>query len=104
WCTVRAVRSPLWAIGAGLVAATAMAIATEAVPAVLATVIGFGLMWVLRRDRAAALVLFGTTLALASLVHLAIALPPSQWLAPACDGTSIFHASAAVAVGIAFAV
>ena len=74
WCTVRAVRDPRWAIGAGLAAATAMAIAVEAVPAVIATVLGFGLLWVLRRERAGAMVMFGVTLAGASLIHLAIAL------------------------------
>lgn len=104
WCTVRAVRSPRWAIGAGLSAATAMAIATEAVPAVLATTLGFGLMWVLRRERSGAMALFGVTLAVASLVHLGIALPPERWFLPACDAMSIFYAAAAIAVGVAFVI
>jgi hypothetical protein len=104
WCAVRAVRSPRWAIGAGLAAATAMAIATEAVPAVIATVLGFGLLWVMRRERAGAMVTFGVTLAVASLVHLAIALPPERWFVVACDAMSIFYAAAGVAVGVAFAI
>ena len=80
-----------------------MAIATEAVPAVAATVLGFGLMWVLRRERAQALLVFGVTFAITSLVHLAIALPPDRWFIPACDAMSIFYAAAALAVGVAFA-
>ena len=48
WCTMRAVREPRWAIGAGLAAATAMAIAHRGgARRSLATVLGFGLLWVL---------------------------------------------------------
>jgi hypothetical protein len=102
WCAVRAVRHPRWAIGAGFAAATAMAIASESVPAVVATVLGLGLLWVLRGERAGAIRMFGITIALATVVHLVIALPPDRWFVPMCDAISIFYAAAAVAVGVAF--
>lgn len=101
---IRAVRDPRWAIWTGTFAATALAVATEGVPAVMATVLGLGLLWVLRPDRAGMLRAFGITFGLATAAQVALALPPEKWLVPACDAISGFYGLAALAVGAAFVI
>jgi len=102
YCTIEALRRPRFAIGAGIACATALAIGSESVATVAAAIVAFGLMWVASPSRGQALRWFGLSYAGASLVHLAIALPPSRWLEPACDAMSIVYVAAAGAVGIAF--
>ena len=102
WCAIEALRRPRWAIGAGIAAATALAIGTEGLPAVAAVVMVFGLLWVIRPGRAVTLRSFGLSLAGSAIIHLAIAAPPERWFTPACDALSIVYVAAAVATGAAF--
>ncbi len=97
-----ALRRPLWAWLAGLVAATAMAVAVEALPGAVAVILAFGLAYVVDPGRAANLRRFGLGFALSMLAHLALARPPSRWLEAACDMISPVYALAALAVGGAF--
>jgi hypothetical protein len=100
--SVAALRRPRFAIGAGIAAATALAIGTEALPTILATIIGFGLFWVITPARGPTMRNFGLAFAGAASVHMAIALPPTQWLVPACDALSITYVAGAIGVGLAF--
>lgn len=100
--TIAALQRPGFAILAGIISATAIAIGTESVPSVAAAIMAFGLVWVFRPDRAAALRDFGLSFAAATLVHLVLAAPPDRWLAPACDAISIVYLAVAIAVGLAY--
>ncbi|MEO5805589.1 hypothetical protein [Devosia sp.] len=102
WASIEALKRPRFALLAGVLCATALAIGTEAVPAVAAAIAAFALLWVLGEMQAKALRWFGLSFAAAALVHMAIALPPSRWLVPACDALSIFYVGAAVVVGVLF--
>lgn len=102
WCSLAALERPRYAIGAGIAAATALAIGIEGLPGVAAAILAFGLVWVVDPRHVAALRLFGVSFALATLAHLAIALPPARWLEPACDALSLPYAAAAVGAGLAF--
>lgn len=102
WATIEAIQRPGWAIGAGICCATAMAIATESVPAVVAVVAVFAMLWAVGALSPGALRAFGLSVAGASLVHLAIAQPPQRWLIPACDALSDFYVGGAVAIGVLF--
>lgn len=102
YCTIEALKRPVFAIGAGIATATALAIGTESIATAVAAIVAFGLIWVASPGRAVALREFGISYALASLVHLAIALPPSKWLVPACDALSVVYVTAAVLVGLVF--
>ncbi|ODN69123.1 hypothetical protein [Methylobrevis pamukkalensis] len=101
--TVEAWRRPAWAAAAGVAAATSLAIGTEGLPQVAATIAAFGLFWVIDPGRAAALRLFGASFALATLGHLALAVPPSEWGRPACDTLSVVYVAAAIGTGLVFA-
>lgn len=100
--TIDALERPRRAIWAGIAAAVAIAIGIESLPGVISAILAFGLCWVLHRRHAAALQSFGSAFAAASLICLAIALPPERWLVPACDAISSVYAVAAVGTGIAF--
>lgn len=97
-----ALRRPIWAWLAGLIAATAMAIAVEALPGAVAAILAFGLAYVLDPARAANLGRFGLGFAAGMLAHLALARPPALWLQAACDMISPVYALAALAVGAAY--
>lgn len=101
WCAVEAVRRPGWAIGAGVSAATAIAVGAEAVPAIAAAVLAFGLMWVSDARHARAMRLFGVSFAVATAAHLALAWPPERWLDPACDAISLVYVMLAGGTGLA---
>ena len=100
--TIDALERPRRAIWAGIAAATAIAIGIESLPGVISAILAFGLCWVLDRRHATALRWFGIAFAAASLICLAIALPPERWLVPACDAISSVYAAAALGTGIAF--
>jgi hypothetical protein len=102
--TIAALERPRFALLAGVLAATAMAIGTESIPTVAAAIMAFGLIWVFRPERADALRFFGVSFAMASVVHLALFLPPDLWFAAACDALSIVYVAVAVVVGIAYLV
>jgi hypothetical protein len=102
-CTVEALKRPRFAIGAGIAAATGLAIGIECVPLVAAAIAAFALMWVYLPERADALRGFGLSFALASLGHLLLAAPPSRWFVPASDMLSIVYVAAAIGTGVVFA-
>ncbi len=101
WCSLEAVSRPRFAIGAGLAAATSLALGIEGLPAVAAAILGFGLIWIASPVRAPVLRNFGLSLGLGTAVHLVLALPPERWFVPACDAISIVYASGALAAGAA---
>lgn len=102
WTAVEAVRRPRFAIACGLLAATALAIATEALPTIAAAIIVAGLAYVFDVRRAAAMRNFGLAFALGSAVHLAIFRPPSRWLEAACDVLSPVYVGVAIVVALVF--
>lgn len=102
WAAIAALDRARWGVGAGVAAATAIAIGIEGVPGVAAAVLAFGLMWVTSPARAAAMRWFGASFAVATVVHLLIGVAPGRWLTPMCDGISIVYAAAAVGTGVLF--
>jgi hypothetical protein len=104
WCTVAALERPRFAIGAGIIAATSIAIGTEGLPGVASAILAFALLWVARPERADALKLFGISFAAATLLHLAAFQPPDRWLEASCDILSSVYAGAALLTGIAFVI
>lgn len=97
-----ALERPRFALLAGAIAATSLAIGTEAITAIAAAILALGRVWVLTGRGHAALRNFGLAFSGAALVHLALYLPPSRWLEPACDALSIVYVVAAVGVGAGF--
>ena len=99
-CSVHALSRPRFAIGAGLAAATAIAIGIESLPFVAAAILAFGLLWVFAPSHVDAVRRFGASFALGMLVHLVLALPPERWFVPSCDAISIVYAGFAIATGL----
>jgi hypothetical protein len=99
-----ALRRPVAAWLAGLLAATALAVALEAAPLVVAAILAFGLGYVADPARAANLRRFGLGLGGGLVLHLAIARPPSRWLEAACDMISPVYVLAGLLVGLAYLV
>lgn len=104
WTTIEALARPRFAIAAGILCATALAIATESIPSVAAAILVFGLIWVFTPQRGGRVRAFGLAFALAALGHLALARPPDRWLEGACDMLSATYVLGAVIVGVAFLV
>lgn len=104
YASVLAWHNPRWAIGAGLAAATSLAIGMETLPQIATTITVFGLFWVAAPEKGPTMRLFGIGFALFSLVHLVLALPPADWFQVACDALSIVHVGAAIGVGIVFVI
>lgn len=102
WASLVALRRPAAAWLAGLLAATALAVAIEAAPLVVAAILAFGLAYVLDPGRAANLARFGLALAGGMALHLALARPPQRWLEAACDMISPVYVLAALGVGAAY--
>ena len=102
WASVEAITRPRFAILAGLLTATALAIATESLPAIAAAIIVFGLAFVIDGQRATAMRGFGLAFGLGSVVHLAIFRPPARWLEPACDVISPLYVGVALLVAALF--
>ncbi|WDR02030.1 hypothetical protein PSQ19_15295 [Devosia algicola] len=102
WACVEAVKRDHFAVLAGVLCATALAIGTESVPAVITAIAAMALLWAIRADQGKNLRGFGISFALAGLVNLAIAVPPWRWFVPACDAISIFYVGGAVLVGVLF--
>ncbi len=102
YCAVAALERPRFALGAGLAAATALAIGIEGLPMVGATVLVFGLIWVSDARQAATLRDFGLSFALGTALALAQGVPPDRWLTPNSDAISIVYAAAALLCGLGF--
>jgi len=97
-----ALRRPLAAWLAGLLAATALAVALEAAPLVIAAVLAFGLSYVADPARAGNLRRFGLGLGGGMVLHLMLARPPWRWQEAACDMISPVFVLAGLAVGLAY--
>jgi hypothetical protein len=102
WAGVESFRRPRFAIAGGLAAATALAIATEALPAIGAAIVVAGLVYVFDAARAATMRNFGLAFAAGSALHLALYRPPARWLEAACDVLSPVYVLMAIAVAAAF--
>ena len=102
WTAVEAVKRPRYAIWCGFFAATALAIATESLPAIAAAILAMGLLYVFDATKAATMRAFGLAFAVGSAVHLALYRPPAQWLEAACDALSPVYVAVALLVGAAF--
>lgn len=102
WTSIEAIKRPGFAIAAGLLSATAIAIATEAIPAIAAAALVFGFLWVLDPARGFIARRFGLAFALGSIVHLALYRPPSRWFEAACDVLSPVYVGVALVVAAAF--
>lgn len=97
---VKALKATRFALLAGLLAATSLAVGTETLPLAAAAVTALGLAWVIAPRHAPAMRLFGLAFAAAAVLHLALYLPPSRWFEPACDALSIVFVLAAVGAGL----
>ncbi|KKC37799.1 hypothetical protein WH87_08885 [Devosia epidermidihirudinis] len=104
WVTIEAIQRPRYAIAAGLLSATAIAIATESIPTIAAAALVFGFIWVLDPTRGRTARLFGLTFAIGSIVHLALYRPPSRWFEAACDVLSPVYVGVALVVAAAFTI
>lgn len=93
-------RAALWA---GLALATALAIATECLPVIVAATMVFGTMFAAGPGFNAAVRNFGLAFGLGTFAHLGLALPPALWFVPACDANSIVYATAALGAGLGLA-
>ena len=102
WAAVEAVRRPRFAIACGLLAATALAIATESLPTIAAAILVFGLLFVADARQGRAMRHFGLAFAAGSVGHLALFRPPARWLEAACDVISPVYVAVALTVALVF--
>jgi hypothetical protein len=104
YCAMAALERPRFAPGAGIAAGAALTIGVESLPIVGATILAFGLAWVVAERHAAALRGFGLSFALATMLGLALSVPPDRWLMPGADAISMTYALAALLCGMAMLV
>lgn len=102
WASLVALRRPIAAWVAGLLAATALAIALEAAPLVVATILAFGFAYVATPSHGANLRRFGLAFGGGLAFHLALVRTPDRWLEAACDMNSPVYVLAGVAVAAAY--
>lgn len=102
WLSLLALRRPRLGWAAGLAGATALAVAIEAIPLVLAAILVFGLAYVADPARTMALRRFGLGFGGGLALHLALARPPGRWLEAACDMLSPVYVLAGLLVGAAY--
>jgi len=104
WAAVETVHRPRFAIIGGVLAASALAIATESLPSIAAAILVAGLLWVFDVIRAGTMRHFGLAFAAAALVHLAIFRPPGRWLEAACDVLSPVYVAIALVVAASYTI
>lgn len=91
-----------WAVAAGALAATGLAIGTEVLPSVAVVLVCFGLYWVVDPDQGRRpLLAVAASFPAALLVHLLISTPMSSVLLAACDALSISYVVAGTLFGVA---
>lgn len=100
-CAVISLKRPNRAWLAGAAGATALAVAIESLPLVIAVVVAYGLAFVVDPGHRRAMRDFGLSLGLFTALHLALARPPSRWFEAACDMLSPVFALGALAIGAA---
>jgi hypothetical protein len=103
WTGIEAIGRPRFAIACGLLAATALAIATESLPSIAAAILVMGVLWVIDPVRGVTMRWFGLAFAAGTALHLAIFRPPARWLEAACDVISPVYMAVAIVVGAVFA-
>jgi hypothetical protein len=95
-------RSIRWALIAAAAAATGLAIGTEVLPGVVATLVCFALYWVVEPQRTRPQVLaFAAGFPSALLLHMLIGSPVQSWLVPACDALSATYIVAGIGYSVA---
>lgn len=104
YASIRAWTAPRWALMAGGIAATSIAIGLEALPQIITVVSVFGLFYAYDKNRGKTARLFGLAFAGSTLVHLLVYLPPHKWLPASCDALSLVYVSAAIGVGLVFTI
>lgn len=104
YACMRSWRSPNWALVAGVVAATSIAIGMEALPQIIVAVSVFGLFYVVDGQRGKTARAFGLSFGLAALVNLLIYLPPQNWFPAVCDALSPVYLFAAMGVAAVFVI
>ena len=102
WTGIEAIHRPRFAIACGLLAATALAIATESLPTIAAAILVMGLAFVADPAQARTMRHFGLAFAAGAIVHLAVFRPPWRWLEPACDVLSPVYVAMALVVAAVF--
>lgn len=102
YCSIEALTRTGFAIGAGVAAATSLAVGVEGLPSVAAAIMAAGLVWVLVPGRSGALRGFGIGFAAASIAHMGLTLSPDRWLLPACDAISPVYVALAAGIGAGF--
>jgi len=102
YASMRAWKTPNWAIIAGVIGGISLAIGMETLPQIVVVVAVFGLFFVFESSKAKQARLFGIAFALSSLVNLALAQPINQRFDAACDVLSLVHVSAAIGVALVF--
>lgn len=95
---LRALDRPIWAAFGGVVAAAALAIGTESLPIVAAAIAGAGLSWLVL-GKATLIRNFGLAFAAGTALICVATLPPTTWMAPACDAMSLTYLAAALVGG-----
>jgi hypothetical protein len=104
WTGIEGLRQRRYALYCGLLCATALAIAVESLPAVIAAIGVFGMLWVLGPEQGASTRRFGYAFGFGAAAQLALYRAPNRWLEAACDVLSPVYVLAALAVGFGFAV
>ena len=102
WTGIEAIRRPRFAILCGLIAATALAIATESLPTIAAAILVMGLLWVADPAQGRTMRSFGLAFGVGAVLHLAIFRPPGRWLEAACDVLSPVYVAVALGVAAVF--
>jgi hypothetical protein len=100
---VEGLERPAFGWLAGAAAAVSLAIGIEGLAGVVAAVLAFALMWVIRPARGPAMRAFGASFGVGTVLMLALAYPPARWLVPAVDEISIVYAAFAVGVALVLA-
>lgn len=94
-----------WAVAAGFLAATGLAIGIEVLPSVIAAMACFAVYWIVEPRRSQPQLLgFAASFALALLLHLLVASPVQIWLTPSCDALSATYVVAGVCYGLSMLV
>lgn len=100
YCTLAGRTSLGWAMVAGAVAASSIAIGVETIATVVVAVVAFGLFWVVDpRAGRRPLIGFAVAFPLAMLAHFLLASPPALYWTVACDALSFTYVSSAALAG-----
>lgn len=104
WAAVASLRRPRAGLMCGLLAATALAVATESLPAIVAAILVLGLLWVVDPRHGKAMRGFGLGFGLGAMGHLALFRPPGRWLEAACDVISPVYVGGALVVALVYTI